>query len=178
MKLNELYNVISESETIWVNAMHTTVCYDGKNSIDERFNNLDVSNITVGGDGILTIECRDVAEDVTETIDNMEDNELLGVWNRYCEMVGWDDDKVYYIEEFNDMYCSEDPLEIARMVEESGFSANDYYFKQSCYGEVTSDNYVSDLINDTDSLVDYIVEHNDALGSEDIRKVLDGTHIE
>ena len=178
MKLNELYNVISESEALWINTRSATVCYDGKNSIDESFNNMDVKYITVGGDGILTIEVRDIREDVEDTINDMGDNDLLNAWNRYCEMVNWDDDKVYYIEEFNDMYCSEDPLEIARMVEGSGFSANDYYFKQSCYGEITSADYVSDLISDTDSLIDYIVEHDDDLGFDDIRKALGGNHIE
>lgn len=177
MKLNELYEVISENETLWVNASGTSVCYDGKNSIDESFNNMDVKNITVNASGVLTIEVRDVREDVEDTVNNMEDNELLEVWNRFCDNNSWDDDKIYYIEEFNDMYSCEDPLEIARMVQGSGFDANDYYFKQSCYGDLTSDDYVSGLIDDLDALIDYIIKHDDDLGSSDIREVLDGTHM-
>lgn len=177
MKLNELYEVISENETLWVNASGTSVCYDGKNSIDESFNNMDVKNITVNASGVLTIEVRDVREDVEDTVNNMEDKELLEVWNRFCYNNSWDEDKIYYIEEFDDMFCSEAPLEIARMVQGSGFSANDYYFKQSCYGDLTSDDYVTDLIDDLDALIDYIIKHDDDLGSSDIREVLDGTHM-
>lgn len=175
MKLNELYNVISENETIWVNASDTSVCYDGKNSIDESFNNLDVKRITVGGDGFLTIEVGDVREDVEEVIDCMENDELMEVWNNYCDKVEWSDDKVYYIDEFNDMYSCEYPLDIARRVVDNDFSPNDYYFKTNCYGDLTSDDYVSELINDKCSLINYVVENNDDLGSSDLRDALDGT---
>lgn len=175
MKLNELYNVISENETIWVNAGNTTVCYDGKNSIDESFNNMDVKYITVGGDGFLTIEVGDVREDVEDTITDMDDDDLLIVWNRYCEAVNWDDDIVNYIDEFNDMYSYEDPLEIARMVVGTGFSPNDYYFRTDCYGNLTSADSVSDLINDTDSLINYVVEHDEDFGNSDLRDALNGT---
>lgn len=175
MKLNELYEVISENETIWVNASDTSVCYDGKNSIDESFNNLDVKRITVGGDGFLTIEVGDVREDVEEVIDCMEDDELMEVWNNYCDKVEWSDDKVYYIDEFNDMYSYENPLDIARMVIGTGFSPNDYYFKTDCYGDLTSGDCVSDLINDIDSLINYAIEHDEDFGNSDLRDALDGT---
>lgn len=172
MKLNELYKVISESETIWVNAGNTTVCYDGKNSIDESFNNMDVKYITVGGDGCLVIEVRDIREDVEDTIEGMDDNDLLTVWNLYCEAVSWDDDVVHYIDEFNDMYSYEDPLEIARMVVGTGFSPNDYYFKSDCYGDLTSDDCVAELINDIDSLINYVIEHDEDFGNSDLRDAL------
>ena len=175
MKLNELYNVISEGETIWVNANDTSVCYDGKNSIDESFNNLDVKRITVGGDGFLTIEVGDVREDVEDTINDMDDNDLLTVWNLYCEAVSWDDDVVHYIDEFNDMYSYEDPLDIARMVVGTGFSPNDYYFKSDCYGDLTSDDCVAELINDIDSLINYVIEHDEDFGNSDSRDALNGT---
>lgn len=175
MKLNELYNVISENETIWVNASDTSVCYDGKNSIDESFNNLDVKRITVGGDGFLTIEVGDVREDVEDTIEDMDDNDLLTVWNLYCEAVSWDDDVVHYIDEFNDMYSYGDPLDIARMVVGTGFSPNDYYFKSDYYGDLTSDDCVAELINDIDSLINYVIEHDEDFGNSDLRDALNGT---
>lgn len=172
MKLNELYNVISENETIWVNASGTSVCYDGKNSIDESFNNLDVKCITVGGDGFLTIEVRDIREDVQDVINNLGESEYIEVWNNYCDAVDWVDDKIYYIDEFDDMFCDKDPLEIARIVIGTGFNPNDYYFKTDGYGDVTSDDYPSSLVSDEDALINYIIEHDDELGNHDLRDAL------
>lgn len=56
MKLNELLNILDENMEIWINCYDHAKHYDGRNSIDERYNSMYVGYITQDANGVLTIE--------------------------------------------------------------------------------------------------------------------------
>ena len=99
------------------------------------------------------------------------------------ELDSWDgflgDDKVYNMEDFNELMSGKSPLEIAQTIEDNDFSTNDDYFMFTIYGvkstddkyDVYSSNYSVD--NVLDELIDkysHITFYNKSL--EDLVEIL------
>ena len=100
----------------------------------------------------------------------LSNDELVTVWNEYCDNNNYTDDRIYYMSEFDDMMCDRTPSEIARDVWSNDFCVNCDYFQWSVY--LTSTDYPEEMV-DFDALADYILSNDTSLYNDDLREFLD-----
>lgn len=109
-------------------------------------------------------------EKLEELIDDLNEGELIELWNEYCSADYRDDDKIYYMDELDDFfYCSSASEIIDRL---HIFSTSDEYFQDTCYG-LDSFSYASDKI-EVEVMIDYIIDNECCLYNDDIKKLLEG----
>jgi len=129
-------------------------------------------------------------ERLLELFENMEDNEIVSVWNEYCyetnnyddEILNYDrleelircdsqNDAFYWINRF--FYGSDD------YNEEGGANPNRDYFKFNAYGNIISFDYIYNSYSkefshiDIDELINYIIENQESFYNDDIQEILD-----
>lgn len=115
-------------------------------------------------------------EKVREAIENMDDAEVVDIWNNYCEACKCPDDIIYSMLEFDEImeYCT--PWKIARACCYGDFWATHDYFWFNSYGNLESCDFP--IIDESsplsiDYVVAHIVENNDSLQNDEIQKILD-----
>ena len=113
---------------------------------------------------------RDMRDEVLEMLRDMNDNDLVAVHNEYCEKVRYDDDRIYYMEELNELMYGMKPLDILR--EARDVDTNDDWIRWNGYGNLESTDCPEDWM-DLDEIADYIVENEDPLYNDDIRDLMD-----
>ena len=113
---------------------------------------------------------RDMRDEVLEMLKDMNDNDLVAVHNEYCEKVRYDDDRIYYMEELNELMYGMKPLDILR--EARDVDINDDWIRWNGYGNLESTDCPEDWM-DLAEIADYIVENEDPLYNDDIRDLMD-----
>lgn len=109
-------------------------------------------------------EKRDIVENA---VDNLSENELFNIWNDYCDCNNYCDDRVYYVDELDDLCYNMKPTEIiSRYGDLDGFE----YFKDGVYTEGSND--LIDLI-DYGALIDYIIDNKEDFDNSDIADALE-----
>ena len=114
---------------------------------------------------------RDMRDEVLEMLKGMNDNDLVAVHNEYCEKVRYDDDRIYYMEELDELMYGMKPLDILR--EARDVNTNDDWIRWNGYGNLESTDYPGNDWIDIDEIADYIVENEDPLYNDDIRDLMD-----
>ena len=117
---------------------------------------------------------------IVEAIKKLSNDDAIELWNSYCCEVDGSGDYIYQMDEFNDIITASNmkPLEIAKACYGycGSFCPTDDYFWFE-YGYLKScifpmhDNSESPFC--TDAIADYIVDNNDSLHCNEIRKILD-----
>ena len=120
---------------------------------------------------------RNAREEVLEMLRDMDNWELTGVHNQYCDKASYADDMIYGMDEINEWLAGKDPDEILRMAFYGDFRPCDEYFRFNGYANLVSTDYPDEWI-DIDEIADYIVENDEDLGSKDIRDLLDKIELE
>ena len=125
---------------------------------------------------------RDVLGEVREYLDTLDDGEKVNIWNNYTEATNNPDDRIYNMDEFDEIFSDTKPWEIARACFYSRrFSPSDSWFWFNGYGNVESADYISDHDDrspiDLDEVAEYIVSNDDELLNDDIRAILDGEEV-
>lgn len=85
-------------------------------------------------------------EMILTALKEMEDNDLMYLWNEYAQNESSYDDELFTMDAFNDIYATYDPIEVATRVfyghdewnEESSFNPNRDYFYFNGYGNPIS----------------------------------------
>ena len=113
---------------------------------------------------------RNMRDEVLEMLRDMNDNDLVAVHNEYCEKVRYDDDRIYYMEELNELMYNMKPLDILR--EARDVNTNDDWIRWNGYGNLESTDRPEDWM-ELDEIADYIVENEDPLYNDDIRDLMD-----
>jgi hypothetical protein len=109
-------------------------------------------------------EKRDIVEGA---VDNLSECVLLNIWNDYCDYNNYYDDKVYYVDELDDLCYNMKPTEIiSRYGDLDGFE----YFKDGVYVEGSND--LLDLI-DYGALIDCIIDNEKDFDNSDIADALE-----
>lgn len=103
---------------------------------------------------------------------NKGEYEAIQLHNDYCDNAGCTDERIYAMEEFSEIFASEDKFELVRMVCYGNFTPSDEFFVINAYGNLDSSSFALDLINSED-IADYCVENDDDLNNEVIRSILD-----
>ena len=110
---------------------------------------------------------------IQSIIENLDDETLRNVHNKYCEEAQFEDDLIYdnNDEEFDEFFADEKPSEIARKISYGDYSFTDPYFIVDGYANLKSGD-VSDFVYPSD-IANYVVLENDALGNDEIQEQLD-----
>lgn len=109
------------------------------------------------------------AEEITELLEDMSDNELITTWNEY-QNENYYENQVYYMEEFNEIMNGYEPLQLASLVWNGEFNPNDDYFTFGVYLE--SHYSVSDLIS-INELADFIIDNGNDLDNYEITEIIE-----
>ena len=90
-------------------------------------------------------------EVIREAVENLNTDDLIILWNDFCEEFGWDEDVVYYWEtNFDDQYQGATPEEVARAI----FDAEKHYQVRPQLFQ--GGRYYDLVLLDEDSLIDVI----------------------
>lgn len=109
-------------------------------------------------------EKRDVVENA---VDNLNESDLMYIWNEYCDYNNYCDDRVYYVSDLDELCYSMKPTEIiSRYGDLDGFE----YFTDGVYTEGSND--LLDLI-DYGALIDYIIDNEEDFDNSDIADALE-----
>lgn len=113
------------------------------------------------------------AEMIKDLLENgMSDSYSLMIYNEYLDKVEYYDDRIYNIDEFDEVMNCMKPLDIALKIFYGDFRPNDNYFKFDGCANLQSFDYLSDEI-DYEEIADYIVDNNEDFDDIDIREILD-----
>lgn len=129
-------------------------------------------------------------EKLLELFKNMDEDDLVSVWNEYCRETNRCDDEIldsYSLEELIRNGNQDDPFNwINRFFygsddysEDGSANPNRNYFKFNGYGNIVSFDYIynsySEEFNhiDIDALIDYIIENKESFYNSDIQEILD-----
>lgn len=107
---------------------------------------------------------------IYNALQNLSDNDLMYVWNVYCDFNTNPDDVIYWTDDLNDLLSGMEPLDIMRLVCD-GVNLNYDFCKFTAYGLETAWT-ISDLI-DLDELADYIADGNTDFGYIDFTDLSD-----
>ena len=130
----------------------------------------------------------DLNERLAEVIKDMEDSDLIAMWNEYCMTDGDPDNMIYSDDEFMDLMemSQESPVYWLNRFffgndegrEETSANPNRNYFTFNGYGNVISFDYLYNKFSeeyyfmDTESLIDAIVSNRKDYENEEIAEVL------
>ena len=121
---------------------------------------------------------------------NMDDDDIVSVWNEYCYNTDNYDDEILSwerLEEYMQEGCKDDPFYwINRFYygsddygNEGGANPNRNYYSFNGYGNLNSFDYIYNQYTDTfnhmdiDDLIDYIIENNEDFCNSDISDFLE-----
>lgn len=111
---------------------------------------------------------------VRQALENMTDSDLLAVHREYCERVNAYDDTIYSMDEFNEIMSGQDAEWVANRIYYGDYNPTADYFRFNGYGNIESvfSFQLSEYI-DTDTMSEWITEHEDALYNDEIQEILD-----
>lgn len=96
---------------------------------------------------------RDYTFDLLVNFMDEDEAKAFNIWNSEMRKINCEDDLVYYMDEFDDLFSCESPSSIVELVQGCDFQTCDDYFKFDGWGDIESSDYLSDLI-DWDDVVD------------------------
>ena len=108
--------------------------------------------------------------------ENWSNEEIVGVWNDYCDKHCCCDDMIFYMGSFNELYDGVKPIEIVERVIYGDFRTDDDFFAFNGYGNIVSFNDVHDYGSfDMRYVAEYLVDNGDSESPEvDNEKLLEG----
>ena len=112
-------------------------------------------------------------EMIKDLLENdMSDSHLLFIYNEYLNKTNYYDDRIYDMNEFDEIMFGMSPSDIALKIFYGDFRPNDHYFKFDGCANFYSFDYLSDKI-DFEEISDYIVDNDEDFDDIDIREILD-----
>ena len=110
-------------------------------------------------------------EMIKDLLENMSESQLYTIANEYFDKTEYYDDRIYDMEEFDEMMDDMLPSDIATKIFYGDFRPNDNYFKFDGYDNLQSFDYISDEV-DLEEIADYIVDNDEDFDNSDIREIL------
>ena len=115
-------------------------------------------------------------ERIKEIIEEMSTEDKIALWNEYCDSVNKFDDRIYSMEEFDEIMNGREPWDIVRTCYFGDFNPTHEYFWFNGYANLESDYDIDGEKSPfyIDELIDYIVENEEDFGNDEIAEVLEG----
>lgn len=93
-----------------------------------------------------------------DELEELDNEELVDLWNKYCEENNMSDDTIYRMDEIDDVLGRMKPTELFDEIDFTAFHDNDYYFSRNGYGYIESFDNPCDVI-DEDALLEWYNEN-------------------
>lgn len=159
---------------------YTAVSYDDIIEKAEEMRKTDLETITED----------EAKAEIIEAFKQMDDSELVEVWNEYCYSCNMYDDEIFSMDRLNELYENSTPEEIATRLfyghdewnDESSFNPNRDWFYLNGYGNPVSVSYIgwSEYTQNwlcsricPEEIADYIIEHREAFYNDDIAEIIE-----
>lgn len=133
----------------------------------------------------------DLREKIIEALRELDDSEIVTLWNEYCDVHNYPDDRIYCMEELDELYSSAEEA-IRRAFygyDDCGtdnhgesFNPNRNHFYYNGYGNLVSVEYASynDYANrymcsliDEDALANLVIEDGETCGISSLDEILE-----
>ena len=111
-------------------------------------------------------------EMIKDLLENMSESQLYIIANEYSDKTNYYDDRIYDMDEFDEIMSGMSPSDIATKIFYGDFRPNDNYFKFDGYANLQSFDYISNEV-DLEEIADYIVDNDEDFDNSDIREILD-----
>ena len=105
-------------------------------------------------------------------LENTNESQLYIIANEYFDKTDYYDDRIYDMEEFDEIMDGMSPWNIATKIFYGDFRPNDNYFRFDGCANLESFDYISDEV-DLEEIADYIVDNDEDFDDSDIREILD-----
>ena len=109
-------------------------------------------------------------ERIKDYLNSMEPAERIFIHNQYCDQANYPEDTIYNMDDFDDIFSSMEPWEIARCCYYGDFCQAHDWFWFNGYGNAVSGDFPE---IDTGAIADYILETMDSLGADEIEELLE-----
>lgn len=83
-----------------------------------------------------------------EELEELEDEKVVDLWNDYCENNNMDDERIYYMDEIDDVLGKMYPTDLFDTIDFNRFNKCDSYFGSDGYGYIESFNTPYDVIDE------------------------------
>ena len=113
-------------------------------------------------------------EQIKNALKNMDINDLVNIHNEYCDAANYPDNRIYSMEEFDELMSGSTPWEIARSAFYGDFRPCDDYFYFNGYGNLASFDYIGEDNTPIyiDDIAEYIEREGDDLWNDEIKDIL------
>ena len=111
-------------------------------------------------------------EMIKDLLENMSESQLYIIANEYFDKTEYYDDRIYDMDEFDEIMSGMSPSDIALKIFYGDFRPNDHYFKFDGCANLESFDYISDEV-DLEEIADYIIDNDEDFDNSDIREILD-----
>ena len=108
---------------------------------------------------------------IREYIKNLRGYGQVNLWNDYCEAQNRNDDQIWCMDDFDDLFYGRSPREIIRSLD-SSFNPNHEWFYFDGWGDVCSTDRPEDEVIQQDDIAEYIDESGDSLYDSGIAELL------
>lgn len=83
-----------------------------------------------------------------EELEELEDEKVVDLWNDYCENNNMDDERIYHMDDLDDVLGRMYPTDLFDTIEFNRFNECDSYFGYNGYGYIESFNTPYDVIDE------------------------------
>ena len=98
---------------------------------------------------------------------NWSTDEIVDAWNLRCDENNYMDDRIEYMDTFDELFCGLKPSEIAEKVYKRDFCTGDDFFAFNGYGNLESFSDVEDYSRFSyEELAEYLAENGDSLTTD------------
>ena len=98
---------------------------------------------------------------------NWSTDEIVDAWNLRCDESNYMDDRIEYMDTFDELFCGLKPSEIAEKVYKRDFCTGDDFFAFNGYGNLESFSDVEDYSRFSyEELAEYLAENGDSLTTD------------
>ena len=127
---------------------------------------------------MASMDTDQLRDELMSLIDDMSDRDVIYIWNEYCRAINDDISEIYSMDEFDEIADGQSPSDIARSIFYGDFRPVDDFFGFNGYGNYVSFNRLSDenARYYPEDMVDYIIEHDEDFGDDEIREILDSAN--
>lgn len=111
-------------------------------------------------------------EKLIEHINGMSVEEKIALHNTYCDAANCMDDRIYAMDDMEEILDGVDKWELVRMIQFGSFECTQDFWCFNAYGNLDSYN-AWELPIFAEDIADYILSEEDSLGNDEIQEILD-----
>lgn len=98
--------------------------------------------------------------------DDLNESDKVELWNEYCDNNRYYDERIYGMDELDDLYMDSTPSEILNLAYGNDFNPRSYYFRHTGYGLESAD--YPDGWMEFDDIKDWLIDNYDRLDIEEV----------